>query len=97
MLNSDGQFLSNLLVKSQDMGEPYSLSYDSKANTLLVGSENNKTVCVYRYITRQDARTSKYKKVLSNYFVLIFITGFDRVTNEVHIPVNCFKIANSFF
>ncbi|XP_065929646.1 uncharacterized protein [Magallana gigas] len=58
MLDKDGQFLSHLLTKSQEMGEPRSLSYDVNTHRLWVGSYNNK-VCVYRYITRQDALTDQ--------------------------------------
>nr|XP_034310329.1 uncharacterized protein LOC105330472 [Crassostrea gigas]XP_034310330.1 uncharacterized protein LOC105330472 [Crassostrea gigas]XP_034310331.1 uncharacterized protein LOC105330472 [Crassostrea gigas]XP_034310332.1 uncharacterized protein LOC105330472 [Crassostrea gigas]XP_034310333.1 uncharacterized protein LOC105330472 [Crassostrea gigas]XP_034310334.1 uncharacterized protein LOC105330472 [Crassostrea gigas]XP_034310335.1 uncharacterized protein LOC105330472 [Crassostrea gigas] len=59
MLDKDGQFLSHLLTESQEMNRPRSLSYDVNTHRLLVGSgswDNNK-VCVYRYITRQDALT----------------------------------------
>ncbi|XP_052692430.1 uncharacterized protein LOC128170709 [Crassostrea angulata] len=60
MLNRDGQFLSHLLTKSQEMGEPRSLSYDDNTHLLWVGSVYNK-VCVYRYITRQDALTDEHR------------------------------------
>ncbi|XP_065937105.1 uncharacterized protein [Magallana gigas] len=63
MINKDGQFLSHLLTKSQEMGRPYSLSYDVNTHRLWVGSGlwyNNK-VCVYRYITRQDALTDEHR------------------------------------
>uniref|UniRef100_A0A8W8M847 Uncharacterized protein n=1 Tax=Magallana gigas TaxID=29159 RepID=A0A8W8M847_MAGGI len=54
------------------MGEPWSLSYDvnthrlwvgSGDNThrLWVGSRDNNKVCVYRYITRQDALTDEHR------------------------------------
>eukprot|EP00105_Crassostrea_gigas_P038407 XP_019922555.1 PREDICTED: uncharacterized protein LOC109618689 [Crassostrea gigas] len=59
MLNKDGQFLSHLLTKSQEMGKPWSLSYDVNTHRLWVGSRYNKKVCVYRYITRQDALTDQ--------------------------------------
>ncbi|XP_065929561.1 uncharacterized protein [Magallana gigas] len=59
MLDKDGQFLSHLLTKSQEMGEPWSLSYDVNTHRLLVGSWDNNKVCVYRYITRQDALTDQ--------------------------------------
>uniref|UniRef100_K1PWI4 Tripartite motif-containing protein 2 n=1 Tax=Magallana gigas TaxID=29159 RepID=K1PWI4_MAGGI len=55
MLDKDGQFLSHLLKKSQEMGGPWGLSYDVNTHRLWVGSY--KKVCVYRYITRQDALT----------------------------------------
>nr|XP_034308421.1 uncharacterized protein LOC105332837 [Crassostrea gigas]XP_034308422.1 uncharacterized protein LOC105332837 [Crassostrea gigas]XP_034308423.1 uncharacterized protein LOC105332837 [Crassostrea gigas]XP_034308424.1 uncharacterized protein LOC105332837 [Crassostrea gigas]XP_034308425.1 uncharacterized protein LOC105332837 [Crassostrea gigas]XP_034308426.1 uncharacterized protein LOC105332837 [Crassostrea gigas]XP_034308427.1 uncharacterized protein LOC105332837 [Crassostrea gigas]XP_03430842 len=59
MLDKDGQFLSHLLKKSQEMGVPQSLSYDVNTHRLWVGSWNNNTVYVYRYITRQDALTDQ--------------------------------------
>uniref|UniRef100_A0A8W8NJ26 Uncharacterized protein n=1 Tax=Magallana gigas TaxID=29159 RepID=A0A8W8NJ26_MAGGI len=44
------------------MGGPWSLSYDVNTHRLWVGSlwYNNK-VCVYRYITRQDALTDEHR------------------------------------
>eukprot|EP00105_Crassostrea_gigas_P014972 XP_011431831.1 PREDICTED: tripartite motif-containing protein 3 isoform X2 [Crassostrea gigas] len=60
MINKDGQFLSHLLTKSQEMGVPCSLSYDVNTHRLWVGSLDNK-VCVYRYITRQDALTDEHR------------------------------------
>ncbi|XP_052694537.1 uncharacterized protein LOC128172868 [Crassostrea angulata] len=62
MLNKDGQFLSHLLTKSQEMGRPWSLRYDVNTHRLWVGSvDNNNKVCVYRYITRQDALTDEHR------------------------------------
>eukprot|EP00105_Crassostrea_gigas_P044600 XP_019928748.1 PREDICTED: uncharacterized protein LOC105342883 [Crassostrea gigas] len=61
MLDKDGQFLSHLLTKSQVMGEPRSLSYDVNTHCLWVGSRHNNKVCVYRYITRQDALTDEHR------------------------------------
>eukprot|EP00105_Crassostrea_gigas_P003643 XP_011416563.1 PREDICTED: uncharacterized protein LOC105320346 [Crassostrea gigas] len=61
MLDKDGQFLSHLLTKSQEMGRPRSLSYDVNTHRLLVGSLDNNKVCVYRYITRQDALTDEHR------------------------------------
>nr|XP_011445835.3 uncharacterized protein LOC105341171 [Crassostrea gigas] len=60
MLDKDGQFLSHLLTKSQEMGIPCSLSYDVHTHHLWVGSYNNK-VCVYRYITGLDALTDEHR------------------------------------
>eukprot|EP00105_Crassostrea_gigas_P042588 XP_019926736.1 PREDICTED: uncharacterized protein LOC105337630 isoform X2 [Crassostrea gigas] len=60
MLNKDGQFLSHLLTKSQEMVLPWSLSYDVNTHRLWVGSLYNNKVCVYRYITRQDALTDEH-------------------------------------
>ncbi|XP_065929130.1 uncharacterized protein [Magallana gigas] len=59
MLDKDGQFLSHLLTESQEMGEPWSLSYDVSTHRLWVGSGLHNKVCVYRYITRQDALTDE--------------------------------------
>uniref|UniRef100_K1QSC7 Tripartite motif-containing protein 2 n=1 Tax=Magallana gigas TaxID=29159 RepID=K1QSC7_MAGGI len=59
MLDRDGQFLSHLLTKSQEMGEPWGLSYDVNTHHLWVGARDNNKVCVYRFITRQDALTDQ--------------------------------------
>nr|XP_034321345.1 uncharacterized protein LOC117687955 isoform X1 [Crassostrea gigas]XP_034321346.1 uncharacterized protein LOC117687955 isoform X1 [Crassostrea gigas] len=59
MINKDGQFLSHLLTKSKEMRGPQSLSYDVNTHRLWVGSWFNNKVCVYRYITRQDALTDE--------------------------------------
>nr|XP_034309359.1 uncharacterized protein LOC117683694 [Crassostrea gigas] len=59
MLDKDGQFLSHLLTESQEMGGLRSLSYDVNTHRLWVGSVENNKVCVYRYITRQDALTDQ--------------------------------------
>ncbi|XP_052694762.1 uncharacterized protein LOC128173076 [Crassostrea angulata] len=61
MLNKDGQFLSHLLTESQEMGRPRGLSYDVNTHRLWVGSWDNNKVCVYRYITRQDALTDEHR------------------------------------
>eukprot|EP00105_Crassostrea_gigas_P039223 XP_019923371.1 PREDICTED: uncharacterized protein LOC105329701 [Crassostrea gigas] len=60
MLDKDGQFLSHLLSEPQEMGPPWSLSYDVNTHRLWVGSWWDKKVCVYRYITRQDALTDQH-------------------------------------
>ncbi|XP_065929520.1 uncharacterized protein [Magallana gigas] len=59
ILDKDGQFLSHLLTESQEMHESRSLSYDVNTNRLWVGSRLDNKVCVYRYITRQDALTDQ--------------------------------------
>ncbi|XP_065937553.1 uncharacterized protein [Magallana gigas] len=61
MINKDGRFLSHLLTKSQEMGGPWSMSYDVNTHRLWVGSWYNNKVCVYRYITRQDALTDEHR------------------------------------
>nr|XP_034319887.1 uncharacterized protein LOC109618176 [Crassostrea gigas]XP_034319888.1 uncharacterized protein LOC109618176 [Crassostrea gigas]XP_034319889.1 uncharacterized protein LOC109618176 [Crassostrea gigas]XP_034319890.1 uncharacterized protein LOC109618176 [Crassostrea gigas]XP_034319891.1 uncharacterized protein LOC109618176 [Crassostrea gigas]XP_034319892.1 uncharacterized protein LOC109618176 [Crassostrea gigas]XP_034319893.1 uncharacterized protein LOC109618176 [Crassostrea gigas] len=57
MLDRDGQFLSHLLIRPSGIFTPRSLSYDVITHRLWVGSGNNNTVVIYRYITRQDALT----------------------------------------
>uniref|UniRef100_K1QAL4 Tripartite motif-containing protein 3 n=1 Tax=Magallana gigas TaxID=29159 RepID=K1QAL4_MAGGI len=57
MINRDGQFLSHLLMRPSGIFSPLSLSYDVKTHRLWVGSRDNNTVVIYRYITRQDALT----------------------------------------
>nr|XP_034319813.1 uncharacterized protein LOC109619606 isoform X1 [Crassostrea gigas]XP_034319814.1 uncharacterized protein LOC109619606 isoform X1 [Crassostrea gigas]XP_034319815.1 uncharacterized protein LOC109619606 isoform X1 [Crassostrea gigas]XP_034319816.1 uncharacterized protein LOC109619606 isoform X1 [Crassostrea gigas]XP_034319817.1 uncharacterized protein LOC109619606 isoform X1 [Crassostrea gigas]XP_034319818.1 uncharacterized protein LOC109619606 isoform X1 [Crassostrea gigas]XP_034319819.1 un len=59
MLDRDGQFLSHLLIRPSGIFSPRSLSYDVNTHCLWVGSPSNKTVVVYRYITRQDALTDE--------------------------------------
>nr|XP_034318493.1 uncharacterized protein LOC117686817 isoform X2 [Crassostrea gigas]XP_034318494.1 uncharacterized protein LOC117686817 isoform X2 [Crassostrea gigas] len=60
MLDKDGQFLSHLLTKSEEMGVPWGLSYDVNTHRLWVGSLYKK-VYVYRYITRQDALADEHR------------------------------------
>eukprot|EP00105_Crassostrea_gigas_P034486 XP_019918634.1 PREDICTED: RING finger protein nhl-1-like [Crassostrea gigas] len=60
MLDSDGQFLSHLLIRPSGIFSPRSLSYDVNTHRLWVGSEDNNTVVIYRYITRQDALTDEH-------------------------------------
>ncbi|XP_052692735.1 uncharacterized protein LOC128171010 isoform X3 [Crassostrea angulata] len=57
MLDRDGQFLSHLLIRPSGIFRPHSLSYDVNTHRLWVGSRDNNTVVIYRYITRQDALT----------------------------------------
>ncbi|XP_065931696.1 uncharacterized protein [Magallana gigas] len=59
MIDSDGQFLSHLLISPSGIFTPYSLSYDVNTHRLWVGSRYNKVV-LYRYITRQDALTDEH-------------------------------------
>eukprot|EP00105_Crassostrea_gigas_P038721 XP_019922869.1 PREDICTED: uncharacterized protein LOC109618788 [Crassostrea gigas] len=57
MLDSDGQFLSHLLIRPSGIFSPWGLSYDVNTHRLWVGSWDNNTVVLYRYITRQGALT----------------------------------------
>nr|XP_034319942.1 uncharacterized protein LOC117687479 [Crassostrea gigas]XP_034319943.1 uncharacterized protein LOC117687479 [Crassostrea gigas]XP_034319944.1 uncharacterized protein LOC117687479 [Crassostrea gigas] len=60
MIDRDGQFLSHLLIRPSGIFRPWSLSYDVNTHRLWVGSGDNKTVIIYRYITRQDALTDEH-------------------------------------
>ena len=61
MLDKDGQFLSYLLTEqSPGIKKPYSLSYDVRNHCIMVGSERNKKVAVYRYINRHCDLTGTY-------------------------------------
>ncbi|XP_052692147.1 uncharacterized protein LOC128170416 [Crassostrea angulata] len=59
IIDRDGQFLSYLLTESEEIIEPCGINYDVDTHRLWVGSGNNNTVVIYRYITRQDALTDK--------------------------------------
>ncbi|XP_065939293.1 uncharacterized protein [Magallana gigas] len=63
MLDSDGQFLSHLLIRPSGIFSPWSLGYDVNTHRLWVGSGDNNTVVIYRYITRQDALTDTADKL----------------------------------
>ncbi|XP_065939209.1 uncharacterized protein [Magallana gigas] len=63
MLDKDGQFLSHLLIRPSGIFSPYSLSYDVNTHRLWVGSRHNKTVVIYRYITRQVALTESLREI----------------------------------
>lgn len=54
LLDKNGHFLSHLLIRPSRIFSPCSLSYDVNTHRLWVGSYNNNTVCVYRYITQHD-------------------------------------------
>lgn len=54
MLDRDGHFLSYFLTKSEEIGEPCSLSFEVKTDRIWVGSYTNK-VFVYRINNKQEA------------------------------------------
>lgn len=60
MLDKDGKFLSHLLIRPAGIFSPQSLSYDFNTHRLWVGTCFNNTLCVYNYIKRKGAKTSKY-------------------------------------
>uniref|UniRef100_K1QSH4 Tripartite motif-containing protein 3 n=1 Tax=Magallana gigas TaxID=29159 RepID=K1QSH4_MAGGI len=59
IIDKNGQFLSYLLTKSEEIDEPRSLCYDINTHHLWVGSDNSNKLFVYRYITQQDNKTGK--------------------------------------
>lgn len=61
IVDKNGQFLSNLLIRPPGIFRPYSLSYDFHTYRLLVGSalRYNNRLCMYRHITRLDAGNGK--------------------------------------
>lgn len=68
MLDKNGHFVSHIVSVTQEshivsvteeMFRPHSLSYDINTHHLWGGSELNKNVCVYRYISIQDPITGK--------------------------------------
>lgn len=61
ILNKDGRFISDLLIKPRGIFRPWSLSYDVKTQKLWVGSFAINKVCVYRYLTRMHCFTGKSK------------------------------------
>lgn len=65
ILDGDGQFLSYISTKSQDILKPHSLSYDYNTHRLWVGSTRNK-IYVIQYMTDQSVLTGD-----SNYFFFI--------------------------
>lgn len=60
MLDRDGQFLTNLLIRPSGIFSPVSLCYDAITHRLLVGSSVDYKVCIYRYITREIGFFGKY-------------------------------------
>ncbi|XP_065927692.1 uncharacterized protein [Magallana gigas] len=61
IIDKNGQFLSYLLTKSEDIDEPRSLCYDINTHHLWVGSDNSNKLFVYRYITQQDNKTAEHR------------------------------------
>ncbi|XP_062595839.1 uncharacterized protein LOC134257211 [Saccostrea cucullata] len=57
MIDKDGHFLSRILTRTQGIYRPNSLCYDIKTHLLWVGSWNDNTLCVYKYIKRKSCET----------------------------------------
>lgn len=64
MLDKDGEFISNLLIIPLGIISPGCLCYDFKTDLLWVGSDVNYSVCLYKYLTKENAIYGK---------ILIFI------------------------
>lgn len=54
MVDKDGRFLTHLLTRSDDILEPWGLSYDAKTTFLCVGSGCDNILGIYSYITRRN-------------------------------------------
>lgn len=54
MLDKDGRFLTHLLTRSDDILEPWGLSYDAKTTFLWVGCGRDNTLGIYSYISRRN-------------------------------------------
>lgn len=59
MINEDGTFQSRLLIGTSGIFFPRSLSYDVLTHHLLVGSNNNKEISVYQFMTRSYPMSGK--------------------------------------
>lgn len=55
VLNKNGEFLSHLLSKSQNIGRQWSLSYNGINNDHRLWVGSYKKLCVYKYITKCEA------------------------------------------
>lgn len=64
ILDKDGNFLSNLLIKPSGIVSPSCLCYDVNADLLWVGSDVNYSVCLYKYISKLDLLTGKIFKFI---------------------------------
>lgn len=72
MLDKNGQFLSHLLIRPSGIFTPRSLSYDVNTHRLWVGSKVNNSVCVYRYISRQEAQAGNILFAIYNNYNCLF-------------------------
>ncbi|XP_052692406.1 uncharacterized protein LOC128170687 isoform X1 [Crassostrea angulata] len=89
IINSDGQFLSYLLIRPSGIFFPRSLSYDVNTHRLWVGSPWFKNMCCFRYMTRQTVQTGRLiiTHLFSRSFDLenyIFKISFARVSHMNH-------------
>lgn len=57
IIDKDGNFLSYLLTRPLGILHPCSLSYDINTHRIWIGSFHNNSICVYNYISRQNALT----------------------------------------
>ncbi|XP_062599272.1 uncharacterized protein LOC134260739 [Saccostrea cucullata] len=68
IIDKDGNLLSQILTRKQGLHTPYSVCYDNKTHFLWVGSWEDNTVCVYKYLTRECCRTGTDVADQSNKF-----------------------------
>lgn len=66
MIDKDGQFLSNLLIRPPGIFTPVGISYNDITHRLWVGSGvKSKKVCIYRHISRRNT----VKGTLNNLYI----------------------------
>lgn len=71
ILDKDGHFLSNLLIKPSGIVSPSCLCYDVNADLLWVGSVVNYSVCLYKYLSTQDILTGKIFKFIFEFLCMM--------------------------
>lgn len=98
MLDKNGNFLSHLLIRPSGIFTPRSLSYDVNTHRLWVGSKVNSSVCVYRYISRQDALTGNFLIVIYNNYNCPFsirLDDYNTLAFKLFFFYHEFNIVNS--
>lgn len=98
MLDKNGNFLSHLLIRPSGIFTPRSLSYDVNTHRLWVGSKVNSSVCVYRYISRQDALTGNFLIIIYNNYNCPFsirLDDYNTLAFKLFFFYHEFNIVNS--
>nr|XP_034321245.1 uncharacterized protein LOC117687931 isoform X2 [Crassostrea gigas] len=67
IIDKDGHFLSNLLIKPSGIVSPSCLCYDVNADLLWVGSDVNYSVCLYKYLSPKDLLTDENSEYEDTY------------------------------
>lgn len=63
IIDKDGQFLSNVLIRPPGIFIPVSIGYDDITHRLWVGSKVNQRVGIYRYIARRNTVTGTLNNI----------------------------------